>query len=66
MKEYCFFKDGKLAFTVNMLVGLDHYLNDSDYTMIEHEKLDSLYQYTLVNGVIVKGEQWPVPEPPTE
>ena len=66
MKEYCFFKEGKLAFTVNILVGLDHYLNDDEYTMIEHEKLDSMYQYTLVNGVIVKGEQWPVPEPPTE
>lgn len=66
MKEYCFFKEGKLAFTVNMLLGLDHYLNDENYTMIEHEKLDSMYQYTLVNGIIVKGEQWPVPEPPTE
>ena len=63
MKEYCFFKEGKLAFTVNILMGLDHYLNDSQYIMIEHDKLDSMYQYTLVNGQIVKGDKWPVPPP---
>jgi len=67
MKEYCIFNgDGTLAFTCNTLNGLDNYTNNSNYTIIENEKLDSNYQYTLVDGVIVKGEQWPIPEPPTE
>jgi len=67
MKEYCIFNlDGTLSFTVNTLNGLDKYVNNSNYIIIENDKLDPYYSYTLVNGVIVKGEQWPVPEPPTE
>ena len=66
MKEYCFFKNGNLMFTVNTLQGMDLYTNNSEYSYVEHEKLDPHYQYTLVDGVIVKGEQWPIPEPPTE
>lgn len=67
MKEYCIFnKQGELVFTINTLLGMDIYKDESKYTIIESEKLDSIYSYTLVNGVIVKGEQWPIPEPPTE
>jgi hypothetical protein len=67
MKEYCIFNlDGTLSFTVNTLNGLDKYVNNSNYTIVENDKLDPYYSYTLVNGVIVKGEQWPIPEPPTE
>lgn len=62
MKEYCIFKDGNLIFTVNSLVGLKHYINDPSYVIIEHDKLDPSYSYTLVNGMIVKGEQWPIPQ----
>jgi hypothetical protein len=67
MKEYCIFNlDGTLSFTVNTLNGLDKYVNNSNYIIVENDKLDPYYSYTLVNGVIVKGEQWPIPEPPTE
>lgn len=66
MKEYCIFKDGQLVFTVNGLNGLDHYTNDNTYTIVEHEKLDPSYSYTLVNGVVIKGELWPVPSPISE
>jgi hypothetical protein len=67
MKEYCIFNlDGTLSFTVNTLNGLDKYVNDSNYIIVENDKLDPYYSYTLVNGIIVKGEQWPIPEPPTE
>ena len=66
MKEYCIFNlDGTLSFTVNTLNGLDNYVNNSNYIIVENEKLDPYYSYTLVNGVIIKGEQWPIPEPPT-
>ena len=66
MKEYCIFNlDGTLSFTVNTLNGLDNYVNNSNYIIVENEKLDPNYSYTLVNGVIVKGEQWPIPELPT-
>jgi hypothetical protein len=67
MKEYCIFNlDGTLSFTVNTLNGLDKYVNNSNYIIVENDKLDPYYSYTLVNGVIIKGEQWPIPEPPTE
>lgn len=66
MKEFCFFKNGELTFTVNTLQGMDLYINDLEYAYVEHEKLDPHYKYTLVNGVIIKGEQWPAPPPPTE
>jgi hypothetical protein len=63
MKEYCIFNlDGTLAFTVNTLNGLDNYTNNSNYIIIENDKLDPSYSYTLADGVIVKGEQWPIPE----
>jgi hypothetical protein len=63
MKEYCIFNlDGTLAFTVNTLNGLDNYTNNSNYIIIENDKLDPSYSYTLVDGVIVRGEQWPIPE----
>jgi hypothetical protein len=66
MKEYCIFNlDGTLSFTVNTLNGLDKYINNPNYIIVENDKLDPYYSYTLVNGVIVKGEQWPIPEPPT-
>jgi uncharacterized protein YuzB (UPF0349 family) len=52
-----------LVFTANSLNGLDQYIDDSNYTIIEHEKLDPSYSYTLVNGEIVRGEKWPVPPP---
>jgi hypothetical protein len=63
MKEYCVFNsDGTLAFTVNSLIGIDNYLNNSNYKIIENDKLDPSYSWTLVNGIIIKGEKWPVPE----
>ncbi len=64
MKEYCIFnKQGELVFTINTLLGMDIYKDESKYTIIESEKLDSMYSYTLVNGEIIKGNPWPVPEP---
>jgi hypothetical protein len=66
MKEYCIFKDGQLVFTINSLTGIDQYVNNSDYTIIEHEKLEPLYPYTLVNGEIIKGEKFPFPPPISE
>ena len=63
MKEYCIFKEGHLVFTANSLSGIDQYANDDDYIIVENEKLDSTYSYTLVDGEIIKGEQWPVPPP---
>lgn len=64
MKEYCIFnKQGELVFTINTLFGMDIYKDESKYTIIESEKLDSMYSYTLVNGKIIKGNAWPVPEP---
>jgi hypothetical protein len=66
MKEYYIFKDGKLVFTIDSLTGIDHYVNDSDYTIIKHEKLEPSYPYTLVNGEIIRGEKWPVPPPISE
>jgi hypothetical protein len=66
MKEYCVFKDGKLVFTINSLTGINHYVNDNSYTIIEHEKLEPLHPYTLVNGEIIKGEKFPYPPPISE
>jgi len=63
-KEYCIFKEGKLVFTISSLVGLKHYEEDPDYTIIEHEKLDAHYSYTLVDGKIIKGEHFPPPNIP--
>lgn len=66
-KEQCIFNNqGELVFTVNTLNGLDSYKDNPNYTIVESERLDPSYKYTLVNGVIIKGEQWPIPEPPTE
>jgi hypothetical protein len=66
MKEYCIFKNGQLVFTANSLNGIDHYVNDTSYEIVEHEHLDPSYSYTLVNSEIVKGEKWPVPPPISE
>lgn len=64
MKEYCIFnKQGELVFTINTLLGMDMYKDESKYTIIESEKLDSMYSYSLVDGKIIKGEKWPEPEP---
>jgi hypothetical protein len=64
MKEYCIFnKQGKLVFTINTLLGMDMYKDESKYTIIESEKLDSMYSYSLIDGEIVKGDAWPIPEP---
>ena len=58
MKEYCVFNsDGTLAFTVNSLISIDNYLNNSNYKIIENDKLDPSYSWTLVNGIIIKGEK---------
>ena len=63
MKEYCIFnKEGELIFTINTLMGIDSYKDESRYTIIESEKLDPSYSYTLVDGEIIKGEAWPVPQ----
>jgi len=63
MKEYCIFNsDGTLAFTVNSLTNINSYVNNSNYIIIENDKLDPSYSWTLVNGIIIKGEKWPVPE----
>ena len=62
MKEYCIFnKQGELVFTINTLAGVDMYKDESKYTIILSDKLDSMYSYSLINGQIVKGEAWPIP-----
>jgi hypothetical protein len=66
MEEYCIFKEGKLVFTINSLIGVDHYVNDNSYIIVEHEKLDPSYKHTLVNGEIIRGEKWPIPSPISE
>lgn len=63
MKEYCIFnKQGELVFTINTLIGMDAYKDESKYTIMYADKLDSMYSYTLVNGEIIKGESWPIPQ----
>jgi len=63
MKEYCVFNsDGTLAFTVSSLTNINDYVNNSNYKIIESDKLDPSYSWTLVNEIIIKGEKWPVPE----
>lgn len=62
MEEYCIFKKtGELVFTINNLKGVDSYLNNEEYVVVKSEKLEASYAYSLVDGVIVKGEQFPTP-----
>ena len=62
MEEYCIFKKtGELVFTINGLKGVDSYVNNEEYIIVKSKKLEPSYAYSLVDGVIVKGEKFPTP-----
>ena len=58
-KEYCIFEKetGKFIFTSS--IKPQNYIDDSNFVVIYHDKLDFHYSYSLINGEIVKGDMWP-------
>lgn len=58
-KEYCIFKkdNGKLIFTSH--IEPLNYINDLEFVVIYSDKLDYDYSYSLIDGVITKGNKWP-------
>jgi len=58
-KEYCIFKkdSGKFIFTSSSKPL--SYINDSNFVVIYSDRLDYNYSYSLIDGVIIKGDKWP-------
>lgn len=58
-KEYCIFEKetGKFVFTSSTKP--QNYIDDPNFEVIYHDKLDFHYSYSLVNGEIIQGEPWP-------
>ncbi len=58
-KEYCIFKKntGKFIFTSSSKPL--NYINDSEFVVIYSDRLDYNYSYSLINGIITKGDKWP-------
>jgi uncharacterized protein YuzB (UPF0349 family) len=58
-KEYCIFKklDGSFVFTSSTKP--QNYIDDEEFEVIHHDILDRGYNYSLVNGEIIRGEAWP-------
>jgi hypothetical protein len=57
-KEYIIFKNtGEFVFTSSNEPL--NYVNDSNFVVIYSDRLDYNYSYSLINGVITKGNKWP-------
>ena len=57
-KEYIIFKKtGEFVFTSSNEPL--NYVNDSNFVVIYSDRLDYNYSYSLIDGVITKGDKWP-------
>lgn len=57
-KEYIIFKNtGEFVFTSSNEPL--NYINDLEFTVIYSDRLDYNYSYSLIDGVITKGDKWP-------
>lgn len=58
-QEYCIFRKADGSFVFTSSAEPKGYIDNIEYEVVISTPLDPSYQYSLVNGVIVKGDPYP-------